>query len=337
MEIILYNIKQINNFQLKVLIIRLSSIGDIILTSPAIKYAKQYKHAEVHYLTKKANEELVKYNSNIDKVFLYDKNLSETIKELKEESYDIIFDLHNNLRTFIIKHKLKAKTSTLNKYNFSKWLMVKFKRKIEVPHIVVRYLKTIDRNFDNEFNDELEFWYQRDIDIQKKHVLPDDYYCFSLGAKHFTKKIPVSLVIGIIEKIDLRVVLIGGSDVINESNKIENACKHKVTNLCGKLTISESADVIQHSKLLVTSDTGMMHLASALQKETHVLWGNTVPEFGMYAYYGKNKSKTTNYAIELNCRPCSKIGFDKCPKGHFRCMFDQDQNYIVSMISASLG
>jgi ADP-heptose:LPS heptosyltransferase len=320
---------------LKILIIRLSSIGDIILTSPAIKYAKMHMHAETHYLTKKNNHSLVNQNPYIDKVFLFDNNLSEIISQLREEKYDKIIDLHNNLRSFIIKSRLRISSSTLDKFNFSKWMMVKLKRKIEVPHIVKRYLKTVDINYNIEFADNLEFYSPSKptgIDFAK---LPEYYYCISLGAKHFTKKIPVSLAVKIIKKIDFRAVLIGGKDVIEESLLIEKECN--VINLCGKLSMAESAYMIEKSRLLVCSDTGMMHLAAAINKEVHVIWGNTVPEFGMYAYYGKNVPKSFNYEVELKCRPCSRIGFNSCPERHFKCMENQDIEAIVRNISESLA
>ncbi|MBK7094332.1 MAG: glycosyltransferase family 9 protein [Saprospiraceae bacterium] len=322
---------------MKVLIIRLSSIGDIILTSAAIKYAKLYLDAEVHYLTKKSNESLIRQNPYIDKVYLFDNDLNEIIKQLSEENYDRIFDLHNNLRSFIIKLKLKVKSSTLNKYNLSKWLMVNFKRKIIIPHIVKRYLRTIDKSYNTDFSDELEFYYPEIPSFIIQTEMPEEYYCFSLGAKHFTKKIPVSLAIRIIESINSKVVLIGGNDVLEESHEIEKKCSDKVINLCSKLSIQESAYIIEKSRLLVSSDTGMMHLGAALKKEVHVIWGNTVPEFGMYAYYGPNLSKSYNYEVDLTCRPCSKIGFDSCPKKHFRCMKDHDTEAIIKSISTSLS
>ncbi len=320
---------------MKVLIIRLSSIGDIILTSPAIKYAKLHLNAEVHYLTKKTNESLVRQNPYIDKVILFDDSLNTIIRQLREENYDRIFDLHNNLRTLIIKSRLRIKSRTLNKYNFSKWMMVNLKRKIEVPHIVKRYLHTVDNTCRGDFTDNLEFYYSIKPSFTDFIKLPEEFYCFSLGAKHFTKKIPVSLVTKIIENINFSVVLIGGKDVFEESLQIEKTCN--VINLCGKLTIEESACIIEKSRLIVSSDTGMMHIAAALNKEIHVIWGNTVPEFGMYAYYGNNVSKSYNYEVELKCRPCSRIGFDSCPKKHFRCMIGHDSEAIIKSISASLS
>jgi ADP-heptose:LPS heptosyltransferase len=320
---------------LKVLIIRLSSIGDIILTSPAVRYAKQNLGAEVHYLTKKAYAELLINNPNIDKLFLYEGNLNQNILELKAENYDYIFDLHNNLRSWIIKLRLKVNSRSLSKNNFQKWLMVKFKRKTAIQHIIHRYIYTISNQQISEFDDKMDFYYKPDPNLRENKNLPDTYYCISLGAKHYTKRIPIELITDILSGINEKVVLIGGKDMLAEGTAIAGKFTNKVLNLCGMLSIWQSAQIIEYSVLVLTSDTGMMHLAAALNKETHVIWGNTVPEFGMFAYYGKNISKTYNYEVKLTCRPCSRIGFDKCPENHFNCMLMQDQNHIISGIKAS--
>ncbi|MGE5355908.1 MAG: glycosyltransferase family 9 protein [Deltaproteobacteria bacterium] len=317
---------------MKVLIIRFSSIGDIILTSPAVRYAKKNLDAEVHYLTKKENEELLKYNPFIDKIHLYSGNLREILKVLKAENFDYIFDLHNNLRSFFVKINLKGKKNSLNKFNFHKWRMVRLKHKISVPHIVIRYLQTIDNEYDPNFDDHLDFYYLNIENPMQKFNLPSNYCCFSLGAKHNTKKIPLVSALELIKWIDHKIVLIGGNDVVNDANEIYKVYPDKVTNLCAKLSLSESAQVIDKSSMVICSDTGMMHLAAALNKETIVIWGNTVPGFGMNAYYGKNDNKSTNYEISLKCRPCSRIGFDKCPEKHFKCMINHDFKEISKNI-----
>ena len=101
--------------------------------------------------------------------------------------------------------------------------------------------------------------------------------------------------------------------------------KTKIFNLVGKLSINESASIIKNSKKVYTHDTGMMHIAAAFKKYTFCIWGNTVPEFGMYPY---DTTFTIFEVPDLKCRPCSKIGFDKCPKGHFKCMNDQKFDFF---------
>jgi heptosyltransferase-2 len=293
--------------------------------------------SEVHLLTKKSYSDLLILNPNIDKLFLYEDDLNLTIQDLKKEKYDYIFDLHNNLRSWIIKWKLQIPSRSLSKNNFHKWLMVKFNKKIVIPHIIKRYLQTIDPDFDADYDDKMDFFYKPDNSLKENFNLPDSYYCISMGAKHYTKRMPTELISKILSQIDHRAVLIGGIDSENEGFSLAEEYADKVFNLCGKLTLWQSAQIIDNSVLLLTSDTGMMHLAAALGKETHVVWGNTVPEFGMFAYYGKNISKTYNYEVKVACRPCSRIGFDKCPKKHFNCMKKQDHKLIIHTIMSTFA
>ena len=131
----------------KILIIRFSSIGDIVLTTPVIRCVKQQlENAEVHYLTKSAFAPILSANPHIDKLFAIDKDVSECIDDLRSENYDHVVDLHNNLRTAILKRGLKKPTSVLNKINFQKWLKVNFKiDRLPHTHIVERYLKTVEK------------------------------------------------------------------------------------------------------------------------------------------------------------------------------------------------
>ena len=321
---------------MKILIIRFSSIGDIILTSPAVRYARKELQAEVHFLTRNKYQDLVSSNPNIDKVFLFENNFLFLIRELRKEKYDLVADLHKNLLSLAFRITLNRKSRTVKKWNFSKWLMVNFKKRISVPHIVTRYLETIDKNFQYDFNDSTKVFFPPDTVLPEEieHTIP--FYCFSLGGMHNTKRIPAALAARIIENVDHPVVLIGGPDVLEQSVEIERIVGEKLINLCGRLTVVQSALLISKSSLIVSSDTGMMHLAAALGREVHVIWGNTVPDFGMYAFYGKNSTESYDYEIELNCRPCSKIGFSKCPNGHFKCMNDQDHLKIASNIKRSM-
>jgi len=318
---------------LKILIIRFSSIGDIVLTSPVPRIAKRQLNAEVHYITKSAYTLLLDQNPYIDKIYSFEKNINEVVHQLKKEKYDYVIDLHNSLRSKILKYKLKIKSKVIDKRNWDKWRMVNLKKKMAIPHIVDRYIATLVRLGCENDGKGLDFFYEKDNDLFNRYSIPNQYLCISLGAKHFTKKIPAKLLLKILPQTDGNIVLIGGKDVVKEAKEIEKSSNKKIVNLAGKLSISQSAQIIENSQKVLTSDTGMMHIAAALKKETIVLWGNTVPEFGMYPYYGDNPVKTTSFEVkELSCRPCSKIGFNKCPKEHFKCMHQQNVEEIVKHI-----
>lgn len=316
---------------MKILIVRFSSIGDIILTSPVIRIAKKQLGAEVHFITKQQYISILNSNPFIDKIYSIKSDVREIIEELRKEHYDYIIDLHNSLRSRILKVLLNKKSFSFNKKNITKWLMVNFKTKNRISHIVTRYIDTLKHfNIHND-NQGLDFFYKENQELFKKYNIPKTYICISLGAKHFTKKIPPEIVRKIILKLNYPCILIGGTDVVEDAKLISTIKPREIIDLTGKISLGESAQIIEYSKLLITSDTGMMHTGAALKKEMIVLWGSTIPEFGMYPYYGNNAVKYLNSEVKnLRCRPCSKIGFSHCPKKHFECMLNQDIEKIIN-------
>ena len=332
----------------KFLIIRFSSIGDIVLTTPVIRIIKtQINNSEIHYLTKKENSLILEGNNYIDKLHLYNKDTyNNIIEELIDEQFDFIIDLHKNLRTHKLKSKLKVPDFSFNKLNYKKWLLVNFKiNKLPNIHIVDRYLETVSV-FDI-FNDNKGL----DYFIPEKDVLKIDgitqsekFVAIVIGAKHFTKRMPNEKLIQLINKIEQKIVLLGGKEDVENAKIIQDSVKKEVYNFCGVISLNQSASIIQQSSIVITHDTGLMHIASAFKKIVISIWGNTVPEFGMYPYLPNEKSKI--FQVEnLKCRPCSKIGFKNCPKKHFKCMkqinIDEISNYInkicISLITNNLS
>ena len=117
----------------------------------------------------------------------------------------------------------------------------------------------------------------------------------------------------------------GGREEQEDGTTLAQGDPVRIYNACGKFSLHESAAILRRAHVVITHDTGLMHIAAALRKPILSLWGNTVPAFGMYPYYGKPGLATipSSYMLEvknLSCRPCSKIGYAACPKKHFRCM-----------------
>jgi len=160
-----------------------------------------------------------------------------------------------------------------------------------------------------------------------------------IGAALNTKKYPIHKVKAICETLDHPIILLGGLEDADEGERIAAIDNYKIYNACGKFSLNESADLVRRAKLIVTNDTGLMHIAAAFNRPVISLWGNTVPEFGMYPYYGKNylSAQPNPFDIlenkNLYCRPCSKIGYDKCPKGHFKCMEQIKVSTIIEKIN----
>ncbi len=320
----------------KILLIRLSSIGDIVLTSPIIRALSNQLNAELHFITKKAFNTVLAYHPKIKSLINYEDLTKEKISELSSEKFDLIIDLHNNLRSKNLIRQIGAKSITFDKINIRKWMFVQFKYPpLPEVHIVDRYFDAVKSLGIENDGKGLDFYIDPAVTnpILKENS-PRIYIVIALGAAHKTKQIPEEKLCEIIEKTkdDLSIILIGGPAEAELGNRV--AAKYvNVKNTAGKVSIHESAAIIRDAKLVLTPDTGMMHIAAALKKDIIVLWGNTVPEFGMYPYFGKEKSNFVNIEVsDLSCRPCSKIGHKACPKGHFKCMLAQDSSMIVEKI-----
>ena len=319
----------------KILIIRFSSIGDIVLTTPVIRNLKlQGKDVELHYLTKKQNSGMLENNPYVDKVHTLDNSFDDLIPELRAEQFNYIIDLHKNLRTLRVKRKLKVESFSFNKVNMEKFLMVNFKIK-NLPdiHIVDRYMETIKMFVEKNDMQGLDFFIPEkdDVDI---HSLPDNfqsgYIAFAIGAQHSTKRLPDDKIISICKKVDRPIVLLGDKNDDIVAKKITNTVGNNIYNACGKYNLNQSASLVKQAELVITHDTGLMHIAAAFKKRIISVWGNTIPQFGMYPYLAGEGSEIVEVK-NLKCRPCSKIGFNSCPKKHFRCMNNIDEERIVQL------
>lgn len=326
----------------KVLIIRFSSIGDIVLTSPVPRCIKtQYPEIEVHYCTKRQFSMLVENNPFVDKVHLLDNGLLKLINELKEEKFDYIIDLHNNLRTKIIKTRLGKPSSSFDKINYQKWLFVNLRiNHLPNVHVVDRYMEAAAPL--GIKNDQLGLdYFIPEKDFVEPDWLPEEfrkeYVAFVIGATYYTKKLPFEKMVELCDRIAKPIILIGGKEdaelgerLIEFFRKTEKSRPYEkklkelgknavLYNACGKFNINQSAHLIKKATHVFTHDTGMMHIAAAFKKNIFSIWGNTIPQFGMYPYKTKFTVLENN---NLNCRPCSKLGYHKCPKKHFKCMCD---------------
>jgi heptosyltransferase-2 len=324
--------------------IRFSSIGDIVLTSPAIRSCrKAYPDAKIHYITKKQYKVILAGNPYIDHLHLFDGDLNKTVKELSGFRFDLIIDLHRSLRSRLLCLRLGRQSVGFPKLNLKKWLLVHTKKNL-MPgiHIAERYMSRLKSR--NILPDGLGLDYfvsdkDRVIDhpgLQK--IISKDFIAIVAGAKHYTKQIPAEVLIDIIAKVNLPVVILGGPDEREKAESIaQEFAGETVFNACGLLSLGQSAEVIRRSALVLTSDTGLMHIAAAFQKKIVSIWGNTVPELGMYPYMPQHPERSVIFEIKnLPCRPCSKIGFDSCPKKHFKCMLEQDTEKIAATIKGLL-
>jgi len=326
----------------KFLFIRFSSIGDIVLTTPVVRNLKlQRPDAKIHYLTKKAFEPVLKNNPHIDRLWLMNDNLNEILEQLRIIQPDYVIDLHHNLRTARVKNKLKVAAFSFPKINLEKWLIVNFKiNRLPDRHIVDRYMETL-QVFDI-INDEkgLDYFIPEEEEGKIKRAmkeLPSKFIVLSIGAQHNTKKLPPMKLAELCRKVQWPVVVLGGKEDRMQAREIMSMSggPSPIINLTGKTSLNVSAGLVKNAEAVVTHDTGIMHIAAAFHKRIVSIWGNTIPEFGMYPYKPHKDSRI--FEIKgLSCRPCSKIGFSKCPKKHFKCMMDHDMHEIVDYVNSIL-
>lgn len=321
----------------KILVIRFSSIGDIVLTTPVVRALKQQlPEAEIHYCTKWAYRTLVEHNPYLDKLYYLRNQLFPLIRELQAEQYDFVVDLHHNLRTRIIKSRLGCPSRSFPKLNFEKWLMVNLKiNRLPDMHIVDRYLATAAPLGIRDDGLGLDYFIPEQEEVELQTLPPSHhqgYVAFAIGAQHYTKRLPVERMIGLCEKINQPIVLLGGKEdaatgdmlcahFIRNANPAEregySGAGMALYNACGRYTLNQSASLVRQARVVYSHDTGLMHIAAAFHKEIVSIWGNTIPAFGMYPY--RTPFKVIEHP-QLKCRPCSKIGYKRCPLGHFKCM-----------------
>jgi ADP-heptose:LPS heptosyltransferase len=319
---------------MKVLVIRFSSIGDIVLTSPIVRALKTAQHT-VHFVTKTNFAGIVQYNPNIERVFTFKKNISEVIPALKAEGYDTILDLHHNIRSLRLKWALGVPSYSFPKLNWKKWQLVWLKRnRLPDIHVVDRYFQTLAPL--SLLNDGLgiDFFIpqQEEVDTEKMLGLPPaSYISVAIGGQFATKQMPVEKMAELLAKINYPIVLLGGKEDAERANRLISLLREKLlVSACGDFSLQQSASIVKQSSVFITHDTGLMHIASAFEVPIVSIWGNTVPALGMYPYRPNVLHSFSIHEVQiLSCRPCSKIGFKQCPKGHFRCMLDQDAEAIA--------
>jgi lipopolysaccharide heptosyltransferase II len=312
----------INNFK-KLLIIRLSSLGDILLTTPLLRTLKEkYPAIEIDFILKGQFKDVLIQNPDINKLFIYNEEktvFSLLIKEMKNREYDLIIDLQNNLRSKKIADRFKVKKLKFNKRDLDKFLLVNFKinRLRKAGSIPERYASTFDKfHLDNEGLDLFTNKKSSDLFVKNKK-----YIGLCPGARHFTKMWPKEYYIrlgNLLMKENYNISLLGGK----EDKEI---CKEISTQIPDSINLSNNDDILQTAAdmkkcdAIVCNDSGLMHAACAVKIPVLTFFGSTVKEFGFVPYKNKNTILENN---SLPCRPCSHIGKSYCPKSHFKCMLE---------------
>lgn len=322
----------------KILVIRFSAMGDVVLTSPVVRGIKQrYPDVQLHVVVKEKFKETVQHNPYIDQVHTFNQHPREVLQALKTEGFDFVADLQRNRKSGWLRRKLRTRSGTFPKLNLRKFLLTFFKiNTLPDIHVVDRYFKAVESIGVHNDNKGLDFFtppVETVFTAAERERLKTAYVALVLGATYFTKRIPKEKLEEILSHLQRPVVLLGGPDEKNLAAELEKKFP-QVINVVGQTSLAQTAHYLRLSQFVITSDTGLMHIAAAYGKKMVVVWGNTVPDFGMGPYMPQQAAEhAVSFEVKgLSCRPCSKLGYDHCPKKHFRCMMDHDGKAIVSVV-----
>lgn len=330
---------------MKLLIIRFSSIGDIVLTTPAIRCLKQQiPGAEVHFLTKEKFKAVTIANPYIDQFHYFDKNIRQTIRAIRSERFDCIIDLHKNWRTLriFLETDLSTKWLSYRKLSIQKFLLTRLGiNTMPGIHISQRCLNALHPLGVRDDGKGLDYFIPKAEEIEITELPLSHqmgYIAVVIGGSYYTKKLPVYKLQELCRQINHPVVLLGGKEDVEEGASIAAVDPVKIYNACGKFSLNESADMVRKARFVISHDTGLQYIACAFQKPVLAVWGGTSPRLDVEPYYGSGSpQRHTNFIVSgLPCQPCSNFGTRACPKKHFKCMHLQDIPAMVEKVKELL-
>jgi heptosyltransferase-2 len=321
----------------KILIIRLSSLGDILLTTPLVRAIKtQFPNIKIDMLVREEYADVIKLNPYLDNKLFFKKNdqdYNKLIEQLRENDYGLVIDLQNNLRSKKVASSLNIKTVKFDKRSFDKFLLVNFKinRLNEAPPIPFRYARTIQ----NIKLDEQGLDLFTDKSVNSVLTGKNNLIGFCPGARHFTKRWPTEYFVELGNKL-----VQNGHTIVLFGGKIDKEiCTELAVKISGAINLSNDDDLLQTAadmklcEKVVCNDSGLMHTASAVGTKVLAIFGSTVKEFGFIPFNCDHLILENNL---LTCRPCSHIGRSDCPKKHFECMKSIKPEFVFEQLKSFL-
>ena len=335
----------------KTLVIRFSSIGDIVLSSPLLRVLRsRFPASQIDFVTRKEYAELVRSNQNLNRTFEFNADggfeaLRKLKKTIREERYDLLIDLHDSLRSKYLRSIRGPKRVVVDKRILERSMLVKLKKNVfkGVVSVVDRYVETLrefgiendGKGLELHIPDEVLFGVAGKLASLQLHRF-ETVIALCPGARHFTKRWPADRFARVgaafVQKLDAKVLLFGGAadeplckQIAWELNNQSGT--ERASSFAGQLGLLETAAAMQYCDVVITNDTGLMHIATAMQRKIVAIFGSTVKEFGFSPY---DPAAVVIERTGLSCRPCSHIGRSECPEKHFRCMTEIDPEQVYA-------
>ena len=319
---------------MRLLFIRFSAIGDIVLASAAFRCAKQQlPGVEIHLLTKRSMNLVTEANPYIDQFHYFDGDLDSVIAELKAIKFDYIIDLHKNLRSFRIRLALGVPVLAYEKLSVEKFLLTKFHvNRMPNRHISLRSvdaLASLGVVYDGK---GLDYFIPETVQVPA--LFPNGYLALVIGASYVTKKLPLESLKQLVKLIPHPIVLIGGPEEKSDGAELALIDPDRIINTCGTYSLHESAALVRDARVVISHDTGLLYIACAFEKNVIAIWGATSPALQVEPMMPEGTKAHVFQAIvpNLTCQPCSNFGTKTCPKGHFNCMRQQDLPKIAQQV-----
>jgi lipopolysaccharide heptosyltransferase II len=328
-----------------VLMIRLSSLGDILLTTPVLRLLREHcPGAQIDFLTKSIYKDLLCANPCVDRVLLFDprQGLRQTLHALRQTHYDVVVDLHRTLRSRLLSRGLLAQRQlTYAKRTVRRALLVHLgwntlRAMTPVPELYAAPLRhlgmtaplpPLEMHLTPASREAMHTYVRQAF----PHSVEQPLLALAPGARWPTKRWPVERFAAVAQELAqaqrAAVVVLGSGEDVSLAQELCQRLRVPVLDSTGKLSLMHTAALLQQCRLLLSNDSGLMHMATALRVPVVAIFGPTVQEFGFYPF----KACAQVISADLPCRPCSTKGSARCPRGHHQCM----QQMTVAQVGAA--
>jgi heptosyltransferase-2 len=318
-------------------VIRFSSLGDILLAAPALRALRaRFPDAHLDLLVAREYADAASLLRGPNRVLTFDRATGwRGLWRLRSDlarRYTILVDLQNSLRSAFLRATtwptvwVKAR-----RYRLRRWLLIRFKWNLygATPPVPLRYLKALEPLGVADDGRGLELFLAESARVNDGEGERERLIVVCPGARHATKRWPLEnwIALGTLLRAEgYRIVVAGSEDERELILLVADGIEGSRTFI--GLPIREIAALFRRSTAVISNDSGLMHLAAGLGKAVVALFGPTVREFGFYPF----RARSAVLEHHLDCRPCSAMGSESCPKKHFRCMLDTHPLNVVQAL-----